>query len=293
MCSKIFPRGVPFLGGVALGFPVSALLVLLTLGSARSAQAEPEARERESERVWMEEIRPQVFAERTILEGAGQDIVEIKVPFRAEDAAIVPISIHSKIPQAEERYIKSMYVFADRNPVPLVGQFELSPMNGRADLAMRVRIDFFTYIRVIAELNDGTLHMDKSYIRSAGGCSAPPGKSLTEALALLGNTRVKQRGVWQLEEPGLVQLQISHPNVTGMSIDPRTNRKPIPYFLNRVEVSYDDAPVLSGTLTFSISEDPSFRFFMVPQRSGGLLKVKATDTKNKEFSFSQELGLQE
>ena len=45
---------------------------------------------------------------------------------------------------------------------------------GRADIAMRLRIDQFTNVRVVAEMNDGELHMDTGFTRASGGCSEPP-----------------------------------------------------------------------------------------------------------------------
>ena len=68
-------------------------------------------------------------------------LIEIKAPYRSEDPAVVPVSIHSKIPQTAERYIKKLHVYLDKNPLPLVGVFEFTPESGKADLAMRIRVD--------------------------------------------------------------------------------------------------------------------------------------------------------
>ena len=276
-----------------MGVVPAFLGIILACALPLPSLAEPDERERESVRAWEEQIRKQVFSDRPIREGVGQDIIQIKVPYRAEDAAVVPISVRSQIPQTSERYIRNLYIFIDLNPVPLVGKFEFSPLNGRADLAMRVRVDYFSYVRAVAELNNGELYMDKSYIRTAGGCSAPPGQSLAESLKQLGKMRIRQPGAWKPSEPGLVQLQIKHPNITGMAIDPRTNSKPPPYFLNGFQVSYDGAPVMKGVLTFGVSQDPSFRFFIDPPQPGGTLEVTASDTKAKEFSFSHQLSHEE
>ena len=44
-------------------------------------------------------IRQQFFQDKKIIEGVEQNILELKVPILAEDATVVPISVHTKIPQ--------------------------------------------------------------------------------------------------------------------------------------------------------------------------------------------------
>jgi len=257
--------------------------------AATGAPAEPEKRRQASEQQWQQNIRPAAFGERPILEGAP-DFIKIKAPARAEDPAVVPIRIHGGEFTEDAPHVEKIHVYIDQNPVPLVGSFTLSPASGRGDLAMRVRVDDFSYIRAIAEMSDGSLYMDKTYIRSVGGCSAPPGASVENSIANLGKTRLGVVGELRLNEPNLVQLKISHPNVTGMALDQRTNSKPPAYFIREFEVSYQDQPVLHGELTFAISQDPSFRFFFVPEQPG-MLKVRSIDTKQKEFVFEQPLEL--
>ena len=241
-------------------------------------------RQQASDQVWEEQIRPGAFGDRELVFGGSEEIVEIKAPFRAEDAAAVPISIHAGIPQQAERHIRSMHVYVDKNPVPLVGIFEFTPQSGRADLALRIRVDDFTFVRAIAELNTGELHMAKTFVRSLGGCSAPPGASVKESMANLGKTRLRLLGELQVGEPNLVQMQIRHPNITGMAVDPRTNAKPPAYFVNTFEVAYgDNPPFLKARTTFAISQDPNYRFFFVPGGAEGSLQVRAMDTRQHEF----------
>ena len=263
--------------------------ILSILIAAPAAWADK--RQEASDQAWEERIRPGVFGERDIVEGPGQDVLEVRAPFRAEDASIVPISIHALIPQEEQRHVRRLHVYIDKNPIPLVGVFEFTTANGRADLAMRVRVDDFTFVRAIAETNDGELYMAKSFVRSTGGCSAPPSKSLEEALATLGRMKVGLVGnrPLALGEPNLMQLRVSHPNVTGMAVDRRTNAKPPAWFLNELEVSYGNQTVLRGNMTFSISQDPSFRFFFVP-KAEDTLAVRAVDTKGDEFTATQPLA---
>lgn len=117
--------------------------------------------------IWGTLLRPQYFGERDI--EVGNNLIELRVPPRAEDAGVVPISINAKIAQTPQRYIRTLYVFIDRNPKPPAGKFELTPVMGKADLAMRLRIDQYTDVRVVAETSDGKLYMDSGYTRASGG----------------------------------------------------------------------------------------------------------------------------
>jgi predicted secreted protein len=64
-------------------------------------------------------LKPEYFGDRAITE--GKSVVEMRLPQRAEDAGVVPVSINAKIPQTTARYIERLYVFVDKNPKPLTG----------------------------------------------------------------------------------------------------------------------------------------------------------------------------
>lgn len=274
-----------------LNIPFTILLLAAFPWSPSFADvAPPDWRQKQSDKVWEEKIRPEVFGDRKIIDGTAQDILEIKAPYRAEDATVVPISIHTKIPQSPEKYIKKLHVFIDKNPVPLVGTFSFTPDSGKADLAMRVRVDDQTYIRAIAELNNGELYMTKSFVRATGACSAPPPKSIDDSIANMGNMKLKTIGELELSKPNLVQLMVKHPNITGLqplSIGSRV--MPPAHFINKISIDFEGKPVMQAQLTFSVSMDPSFRFFFVPEKKG-VMHVEATDTKNNHWTSEYNIG---
>jgi len=263
-----------------------AAIVLPQIGLADVAPAD--YRQKKSDAVW-EKLREAAFQSREIAEGAGQNVLEIKAPYRAEDATIVPISIHTKISQTQEQYIKKIHVYIDKNPLPLVGIFELSPESGKADIAMRVRVDDFSYIRAIAEMNTGELYMAKSFVRATGACSAPPPKSIGDSIANMGKMKIRNVGGLELSKPNLVQLKIKHPNITGlqpMRIGSRV--LPPPHFIREIKIDYAGKIVLKAQLTFSVSMDPSFRFYFTPE-SEGVMTVEATDTQNNQWNSTYEV----
>jgi len=177
-----------------------------------------------SDRVWDENIRPGAFQDKEINENQADAVIEVKAPFRSEEPSVVPVSIHSKIPQTADRYIKKLHIYLDKNPLPLVGVFEFTPESGKADLAMRIRVDDNTYFRVVTEMNNGDLLMSKSFIRSLGGCSEPLGASVDESLKRMGKMKMNTVGELTLGEANLMQIKISHPNITGLGASQKNSR---------------------------------------------------------------------
>lgn len=271
--------------------PRAAVLLLLVLGlPAPAAVAEVDFREAASDKVWNENLRPGFFQDRQIDEATAGALLELKAPYRAEDATVVPISILTRTGQSEERFIRRIHVFIDKNPVPLVGIFEFTPASGRADLAMRVRVDDFSFVRAVAETNSGELYMVKSFVRATGACSAPPPKSIGESIANIGAMRIRTVGELEFNKPNLVQLMIKHPNITGlqpMTISSRV--RPPAHFVREIRVSYEGTEVMHAQLTFSISMDPSLRFFFVPE-SAGVMTVEAFDTQDNHWTATQAIS---
>ena len=264
---------------------------LLAILSAHADVAPPDWRQKQSDQAWEENIRVQNFQDRKIIEGPEQIIFELKVPQMAEDATVVPISVHTKISQTTKQYIKKMHIFVDKNPIPLVGLFEFTPDSGKADLAMRIRVDTHNYVRVIAELNNGELYMAKSFIKAKGACSAPPPPGSEESKKLLGKMRMKVVGDLVLGKPNLMQLKIRHPNITGMApLKIGSRVRPPAHFVDSIEINYNGKLIVKASLTFSVSMDPALRFYFVPKEEGTLL-VKGTDTKKNQFSGSHDISL--
>jgi len=244
----------------------------------------------QSDRVWNKSIRPGAFQDSEINENQADAVIEIKAPFRSEEPSVVPVSIHSKIPQTAERYIKKLHIYLDKNPLPLVGIFEFTLESGKADLAMRIRVDDNTYFRVVTEMNNGDLLMSKSFIRSLGGCSEPLGASVDESRKRMGKMKMNTIGDVALGDAILMQLKISHPNITGLGASQRTGVKPPPHFIKELRISYDGKLIMSANLTFAVSQDPSFRFFFKPEKEADMV-VEAVDTKNNEFKTTHSVTL--
>ena len=228
----------------------------------------------EDETAWNSTLKNEFFAKQAIEESTK--VIELETPYRAEDPAIVPIKVAAKIKQTKEHYIKKITVLVDKNPFPYVGEFEFTPDSGKADIAMRIRVNTYSYVRAIAQMNDGKLYMDKKFVKASGGCSAPIGTDFDEAMKRLGKMKFRLDDGAKLNEPSLVQLLISHPNLSGMQMDQVTRFVKPSHFIENMKISFDGKPVLTAKTDIAISTDPNFRFYFVPTKAGEL-KAEISD----------------
>ena len=225
--------------------------------------------------IWRQVLKPQYFQGKTIQQ--GDDIIQLKAPMRAEDPALVPIKVTASLKQTKEKYIKRIILLIDKNPVPLIGDFEFTPESGKADVAMRVRVNTYSYIRAIAEMNNGDLYMVKKFVKASGGCSAPIGADYDAAMLRLGKMKFRLDKELEDGKPTMAQLLISHPNVTGMQMDQVTRFKRRAHFIKQIKVTFNDKPILTAKTDIAISSDPNFRFYFIPTKKG-VLKAEFTDT---------------
>ena len=240
----------------------------------------------QDEAAWNEVLKKQFYQDRAIKE--SNDVIELEAPYRAEDAALVPIKINSKINQKANKYIKRITLVIDKNPTPFAGEFNFTPKSGKADIAMRLRVNTYSYVRAIAEMNDGSLHMTKKFVKASGGCSAPIGADIDAAMKRMGKMKFRLDDGVKTNQPTEAQLLISHPNITGMQMDQVTRFIRPPHFVEKVNVFFNNKPVLSAKTDIAISADPNFRFYFIPEKAGEL-RAEVIDTEGNKFSKSYQV----
>jgi sulfur-oxidizing protein SoxY len=231
-------------------------------------------------------IKENFFGNRVIHEGAS-DYLSIEAPMRAEDAAIVPITITAHDSSSVSPEIAKLHLFIDNNPMPHAASFELSPSLETVNLSTRVRVDSYTPVRVVAEMRDSSLHMVQTFVKASGGCSAPAGKDQSAALARMGKMQIRMRQP-TIGTPTQVQVIVSHPNNSGLQMDQQTRGYIPAHFVETMNISYNDEPLIKMTSGISMSEDPSLRFVFTPDKPG-LLKAEVTDSKAHFFHQQKQL----
>ncbi len=229
-------------------------------------------------------LATQIFAERPLRDGSG--IMAIDAPYRAEDAAVVPVGLRSLLPADDQRHVRSITLVIDGNPSPLAAVFSPGLASGMRSLSTRVRIDDYTNVHAVAELSDGQLYATARFVKAAGGCSAPAAKLDTDAIPL-GTMRFRQFPPAEGAAPGLreAQLLIRHPNYTGMQMDQVTRLYVPAHFVSKVRIWQGDDLLLTIESGISISENPAFRFDYRPNGAGSF-RAEMEDSEGK--SFKQE-----
>lgn len=211
---------------------------------------------------------------------AGKGVVQLIVPLRAAYGASVPVKVVSKLPQTAPLYVRKLWLVVDKNPSPVAMMLDLTPEIGQADFETRLRVDEYSHVRVVSELSNGELHTDSRYVKTSGGCSAPPNR---DSLHLIGKTMLKLPEGVKPDRPTAADVTVVHPNDTGFELNQVTVMYIPPHFVRSIKVSYAQRKVFDAELDFSVSENPTLRFNFVPHGPGEL-RAEVTDSKDGHFT---------
>jgi sulfur-oxidizing protein SoxY len=236
--------------------------------------------------VWSQ-LKNEYFGQRFIHNNAT-DMLFIEVPDKVEDAAIMPITIKSLASQTPEYHIKTLHLIVDNNPQAYSAAFHLSPKLGPITISTRIRMDSFSNVRVIAEMNDNSLHMVNRFVVASGGCSAPASKDASVSAARLGKIQLRMRDTI-IGQTTTVQMIVSHPNASGMQFDQKSRHFIPAHYVTNIEFSFNDEPLITVDTSITISENPSIRFNFLPDNTG-ILKAKVTDSKHAVYVSEKQIN---
>jgi sulfur-oxidizing protein SoxY len=266
-------KSVPSSAGFRTKIVWTALFAAV-VGCAAAPPARAEAAD-----PWPELVRD-VFNGRQPADGAG--LIAIEMPARAEDAAIVPVTLRTTLAQGDTRTVKTITLVIDQNPAPVAATFQVGA--GVTMISTRVRIDSYTNVHAVAELSDGTLYASATYVKASGGCSAPTAKNAGE-IANVGEMRFRQfakSGEAPASRPREAQIMIRHPNNSGLQRDQVTLLYIPAFFVRELRIRQGDQLVLAMEGGISISEDPNIRFSYLPN-GATTFSVEAVDTSGHVF----------
>ena len=108
-----------------------------------------------------------LYGDRQIVSGR----IKLDVPQIAETGLVVPISVEVDSPMTANDYVKSVHVFAEKNPLPGVITYRFTPEAGKAAASTRMRLAETQDIVVVAEMSSGQLFSTRSEVKvTIGGC---------------------------------------------------------------------------------------------------------------------------
>ncbi|MGA2290561.1 quinoprotein dehydrogenase-associated SoxYZ-like carrier [Bradyrhizobium sp.] len=265
---------------------VPALVTALYLAGplAAHAQSAAGAQDQPSEETW-NSIKGDIFKDRPILDGSG--LVILDAPRRAEDAAIVPIGMRVDFAGDDKRTLRSLTLVIDENPAPVAGTFTIGPHSGVTSISTRVRVNTYSYVRLVAELSDGQLYGVKAFVKASGGCSAPASSNADASKSTLGQMKFR---TFRPESEALpeAQLMLRHPQNSGLQMDQLTRLYVPPFFIENLKIWQGDELVVAMDGGIAISEDPNIRFNYRPN-GAAKFRVEAVDTSKEQFRSEWEV----
>ena len=108
----------------------------------------------------------------SLAKGTPQDgKVTLKAPEIAENGMAVPLTVSVDSEMSEKSYVKALYVAADGNPNPGVAIYEFTPLAGKAEVSLRVKLSQTQKFVAVAEMSDGSLYGASREVKvTIGGC---------------------------------------------------------------------------------------------------------------------------
>ena len=100
-----------------------------------------------------------------------EGLVNIILAEIAENGGTVPLKVSVDSPMSAEDHVKAIHIFTDGNPLPEVASYYFGPHNGKAFLAIRLRLLKTQNVIAVAELNTGEAYIGRKTIKvTIGGC---------------------------------------------------------------------------------------------------------------------------
>lgn len=265
---------------IFLQLALSCILLVCSTVYAESSATQPEDERWES-------IRMQLFGEKAISEEPA--VISLIAPGRAFDGARVPVTMRALVSQTEEEHIEKLYLIVDNNPVPVAATFDFQTGKQWSTLDTELRVNEYSFVRAVAQMNDGGLFMSSSFVKAVGGCSAPPSSYERSDASLLGTFSGGVEQLFNPKVPAVARIRITHPNASGMQFD-QFSRTYIPaHYIHTMHAIFNDKPLFTLETNFSMSQDPVLGFNFHPDESGKLT-LSAIDSENRIFEQSWDIS---
>jgi sulfur-oxidizing protein SoxY len=73
----------------------------------------------------------------------------------ADNGLSVPMSVRVDNPMTELDHVRRVVLLSNRNPRPVIAEFELGPWSGKAEVATRVRLNGSQEVMALVQTSDG------------------------------------------------------------------------------------------------------------------------------------------
>ncbi len=90
--------------------------------------------------------------------------VKLEVPRLADNGNSVALKVSVDSPMTASQFVKSIHLFAEKNPRPNVANFYLGPRAGRAQISTRIRLAGTQDVLAVAALSDGSFWSESAEV---------------------------------------------------------------------------------------------------------------------------------
>ncbi len=81
--------------------------------------------------------------------------VLLLTPRLADNGLSVPVTVRVDSPMRADDHVRRVVLLSNRNPRPVIAEFELGPWSGKAEIATRVRLNGSQEVMALVETSDG------------------------------------------------------------------------------------------------------------------------------------------
>ena len=97
--------------------------------------------------------------------------ISLDLPEIAENGNTVPLSLTIESPMTAESYVKEVMILADGNPNAGVATLMFTPLSGKAEASIRIRLATTQNVVAIAKMSDGAVYTEQKTVKvTIGGC---------------------------------------------------------------------------------------------------------------------------
>ena len=102
---------------------------------------------------------------------AAKGKITLDLPEIAENGNTVPLALTVESPVTAENYVKEVLFVADGNPNAGVATLMFTPMSGKAEASIRIRLAQTQNVIAVAKMSDGSLFTERKTVKvTIGGC---------------------------------------------------------------------------------------------------------------------------
>lgn len=97
--------------------------------------------------------------------------ISLDLPEIAENGNTVPLTVAVESPMTAQSHVQEVLILAEANPNAGVAHLTFSPMSGKAEASLRIRLAKTQNVVAVAKTSDGGVYIEKKTVKvTIGGC---------------------------------------------------------------------------------------------------------------------------